>query len=70
MLNRLRHAGIHLGQLPLHGLEVTPQKLLEVVERYFVPESSKPGLAVIAGEDQLQKANTQLSGKALKMSAI
>jgi len=51
-------------------LEVTPQKLVAVVDRYFTPQSATPGMAVIAGEDQLQKANAQLTGRPLKLSAI
>jgi Zn-dependent M16 (insulinase) family peptidase len=51
-------------------LEVTPQKLSAVVEKYFTPEGTKVGMAVIAGEDQLRKANARLTGKPLKLSAI
>jgi Zn-dependent M16 (insulinase) family peptidase len=51
-------------------LEVTPQKLSDVVDRYFNLEGNKVGMAVIAGQDQLQHANSQLAGKPLKLSAI
>jgi Zn-dependent M16 (insulinase) family peptidase len=51
-------------------LEVTPQKLSAVVERYFAVGDARVGTAVIAGADQLEKANTQLADKPLKLQAI
>jgi presequence protease len=51
-------------------LEVTPQKLSAVVERYFSRKGSQTGTAVIAGEDQLKKANAQLVEKPLRLQAI
>jgi presequence protease len=51
-------------------LEATPQKLGAVVERYFSQAVAQAGTAVIAGEDQLRKANERMSGKPLKLQAI
>ena len=51
-------------------LEVTPQKLSAVVERYFAAGDGRVGTAVIAGADRLEKANAQLGDKALKIQAI
>ena len=51
-------------------LEVTPQKLSSVVERYFIGANTRIGTAVIAGADQLEKANAQLGDNALKIQAI
>jgi Zn-dependent M16 (insulinase) family peptidase len=51
-------------------LEVTPQKLSAVVERYFTGDGTRMGTAVIAGADQLEKANTQLADSPLKLQAI
>jgi Zn-dependent M16 (insulinase) family peptidase len=51
-------------------LEVTPQKLAAVVERYFAGEGKPIGTAVIAGSDQLEKANAQLADRPLKLQAI
>ncbi|MGD9364536.1 MAG: insulinase family protein [Desulfobacteraceae bacterium] len=51
-------------------LQVTPQKLTEVADHYFKPESATPAVAVIAGEDHLKKANEALSQHALKINVI
>ena len=52
-------------------LEVTPQKLADVVQRYFSGEGgTRVGTAVIAGADQLAKANEQLADKPLKLQPI
>jgi presequence protease len=51
-------------------LEVTPRKLADVVERYFSPDDTQVGTAVIAGGDQLQKANEQIGNRPLKLQAI
>ena len=51
-------------------LQVTPQEVLQVAERYFAQAKATPGMAVIAGEDQLQQANAQLKGKPLKVFAM
>ena len=51
-------------------LEVTPKKLADVVERYFSVDGTRVGTAVIAGADQLEKANAQLAEHPLKLQAI
>jgi Zn-dependent M16 (insulinase) family peptidase len=51
-------------------LETTPQKLVDSAQRYFGRRDLEWGTAVIAGEDQLEKANAQLTGKPLKLNTI
>jgi presequence protease len=41
-------------------LKVTARNLLETVDKYFSPEKTKAGIAVIAGEDHLGQANKEL----------
>ena len=51
-------------------LRITPEKLLEVVDRYFKPDNAQCGIAVIAGEDHLKQANEELSGTPLRINAV
>jgi Zn-dependent M16 (insulinase) family peptidase len=52
-------------------LQVSPDDLLTVVDRYFKTASQDTGIAVIAGEDHLKKANKELgSGTQLSIRAI
>jgi presequence protease len=51
-------------------LEVAPQKLYAVVDRYFSGKDTPVGTAVIAGADQLEKANAQMDDKPLKLQPI
>ena len=51
-------------------LRVTPEKLLEAADRYFKPEKTQAGIAVIAGEDHLKRANKELGASPLDIKAI
>lgn len=51
-------------------LQVSPKNILEIVDRYFKAENAQPGIAVIAGEDHLKKANVELKNEPLKIRAI
>ncbi len=51
-------------------LQVTQDQLLAVVEKYFQPGRTETGTAIIAGEEHLQKANTQLVKNPFKLDRI
>ena len=51
-------------------LQVSPDKILEVVDRYFEAQKTQPGIAVISGEDHLKKANEELKNKPLAIRTI
>ena len=51
-------------------LQVSPDDLLTVVDRYFKTAPQQTGIAVIAGEDHLKKANGELESATLSIQAI
>ena len=51
-------------------LEATPQRLLEIAQKYFSRKDPAWGMSVIAGSDQLEKANAQLGDKPIKLNVI
>ena len=51
-------------------LQVTPKTLRAVAEKYFTDSMTQSGIAAIAGEDQLLKANLQLGAKKLTINSI
>jgi Zn-dependent M16 (insulinase) family peptidase len=58
------------GKFKQQLLQVTPQKVMEVADHYFKPETATPAVAVIAGADHLKQANEALSQHMLKINAI
>ena len=51
-------------------LQVTPDKLLDVVDRYFKTGTAHTGIAVIAGEEHLKKDNEELKNRPLSIQTI
>ena len=51
-------------------LEATPQKIIDAARKYFSVEASQKGVSVIAGSDQLEKANGQLGRRPIELNAI
>ncbi|MEJ2154996.1 MAG: insulinase family protein [Desulfobacteraceae bacterium] len=51
-------------------LQVTPDSLMSVVDRYFKKPPEDTGVAVIAGADHLKKANSELSNRPLTLHTI
>ncbi len=51
-------------------LDMSLQKVSAVVDKYFNPADTRTGVAVIAGQDQLEQANSKLTDRPLKLSAI
>ncbi len=51
-------------------LQVTPDKLLDVVDRYFTAKADKTGVAVIAGEDQLANAKAELEDRPFEIRKL
>jgi len=51
-------------------LQITKDRVLTVAERYFTNIQANSGVAVIAGKEQLEHANTQLKNNTLEIKAI